>query len=137
MTGAIHAAIGACIGSLCRNKGAAFLAGILSHATADALPHKDFKPEVEVPLMAGALAAIAAWRGIDSPEFCGAIGAIAPDAEHGLMLVGVIKPEQEIFPTHIDNGRYHGTSSDERWSQLLIAGVCLAVVALRAKSEKP
>lgn len=136
MSGAVHAAIGACIGSLLKNKGAAFIAGVVSHAIADAVPHKDFKPVIEMPLLAGALAGIAAWRGVDSPEFCGAIGAISPDAEHGLMLAGVIKPEQEVFPTHIDDGKYHGPKTNERWSQFLLAGACLAVVALRAKSSQ-
>lgn len=131
----MHAAIGAFIGSLFKNRGAAFVAGVVSHAVADAVPHRDFQPKIEVPLMAGALAGIAAWRGIDSPEFCGAMGAITPDAEHGLMLAGAIKPEQEVFPTHIQDGKYHGKDSGERWSQFLVAGVCLALVALRARSD--
>lgn len=136
MLGAVHAAIGAAVGSLFRSKRAAFAAGVVSHVVADALPHKDLDPRLEVPLMAGAMLGIAKWRGADSPEFWGAAGGIAPDAEHGLMIARLIRPEQEIFPTHIDGGKYHGPESSERLSQLLIAGAALALVALKA-SRKP
>lgn len=131
MTGAVHACIGACLGCLLKKKSDGFAAGVVSHAVADALPHKDFHPAIEVALMAAALYGIAKWRGVDSPELWGAVGAVAPDAEHGLMLAGIITPEQEVFPTHIENGKLHGAESNERWSQLIIAGTSLLIMTLK------
>jgi hypothetical protein len=127
--GAVHAGIGAAIGAILRKKSSAFLAGIASHLVADAIPHTDFPVKVEVPLMAGTLACIAAWCGADSPEFWGALGGIAPDAEHGLLVAGIITPDQEKFPTHVRNGKYHGHSSGERLSQLIIGLAALATIA--------
>lgn len=130
MGGAVHALIGAAIGSIVKNKTGAFAAGLASHAVADAMPHKDCSAATEVALMATAIAAIAKWRGIDSPEFWGALGAIAPDTEHALLLAGLITNEQEIFPTHIDNGKYHGADCGERISQILIALTAACITAL-------
>lgn len=126
----VHACIGAGVGSFCENKGTAFVSGVVSHLIADMLPHKDLSPAVEVPLLLGALAGIAAWKGLDSPEFWGALGGVAPDSEHGLMIAGLIRADQEIFPTHITDGKYHGRESNERLSQLLIAVAALAAAAL-------
>lgn len=130
MIGAVHAGIGAALGAILRKKSSAFLAGVASHLVADAIPHTDFSVKVEVPLMAGALACIAAWRGADSPEFYGALGGIAPDAEHALLISGIITSDQEMFPTHVQNGKYHGRGSGERWSQLLIALAAVAAIAV-------
>ena len=137
MTGAVHASIGAGTGRLLKNKSTAFLAGVASHLLTDALPHKDFSPKFEVPLTAGALLAIAMWRGIRSPEFWGAMGAVAPDVEHGFLIAGLIEPEQEIFPSHTDNGKLHGRESRERLSQFLLAGASLVAVALKTPRENP
>lgn len=130
MLGAVHASIGAGVGSFCKSKSAAFAAGVFSHLVADALPHKDYAPEVEAPLMLGVLAGIAAWKGLDSPEMFGALGGVAPDLEHALALVGAIDPDSKVFPTHITDGKWHGPKNDERWSQLLIAVAALLAVAL-------
>lgn len=135
MIGAVHASIGAGVGSFFKSKSSAFAAGIVSHIIADAIPHKDFDPKIEVPLMFGALAAIAKWRGVDSPEFLGAIGGIIPDSEHALVISGVIEPEQRMFPTHINDGKFHGKETGERWSQLLIAAASLLTVALKTSDE--
>ncbi|MCE5315340.1 MAG: hypothetical protein ABFD49_06570 [Armatimonadota bacterium] len=132
MGGAVHALIGAAIGSLMKNKAGAFAAGVVSHAVADVLPHRDCSPAVEAPLMAAAVAMIAKWRGIDSPEFWGALGAIAPDAEHALLISGLIDADHEIFPTHIHDGKYHGPDSGERLSQVLIAAAACVVVMKRS-----
>jgi len=131
MGGAVHALIGAAIGSFMDNKIGAFTAGVASHVIADVLPHKDYDPAVEVGLMAAALAGIAKFRGVDSPEFWGAIGAIAPDTEHALMLSGLINADQEVFPTHIENGKYHGPDSGEQLSQWLIALAAACVIAMK------
>ena len=137
MTGAVHASIGAGIGRLFKNKGAAFLAGVASHLLTDALPHKDFSPKLEVPLMAGALLAIGKWKGVGSPEFWGAMGALAPDLEHGLLVTGLIEQQQEVFPSHIDDGKLHGRETDERLSQFLLAGASLLALALSPPREDP
>ncbi len=134
MIGAVHACIGAGAGSLVESQGAAFAAGVVSHAIADALPHRDLSPEVEAPLLLGALAGIACWKGLDSTEFWGAMGAVAPDFEHALSYVGLIGDDKKVFPTHIDGGKWHGDQSGtERWSQLAISAVSLALVLLRAR----
>lgn len=137
MIGAVHALIGACIGSLTKNRTGAFCAGIVSHAAADILPHKDFDPIIEAPLLAGAVTALAAWKGVDSPEFCGAMGAIAPDFEHGLALAGIIDPDSRVFPTHIDNGKYHGPECESRLSQLLIAAAAVGMMLICDTKEQP
>jgi len=126
--GAVHASIGAAIGSLVKDKRGAFVSGVASHVVADALPHTDFPPKVEVAFLAGALVGIAAWRGVDSPEFWGALGAVAPDAEHALLAADLIAPENEVFPTHLRDGAFHGPDSRERWSQALIALAAVTVM---------
>ena len=104
MIGAVHAGVGAALGSLFKRRGSAFAAGVVSHLVADALPHKDFKPAIEVPLMAAAMAAIGKWRGVDSPEFWGAIGGITPDVEHAFLVAGVIDRRTGDLP-HPRRGR--------------------------------
>lgn len=131
MLGAVHACIGAGVGSFTDKKSAAFAAGVVSHAIADALPHRDLTPEQEAPLLIAALVGIGCWKGFDSPEFWGAMGAVAPDFEHALGYVGLIGDEQKVFPTHIDNGKWHGDQGGtERWSQLILSAISLACVVL-------
>lgn len=129
MLGVVHACVGAGVGSLLRGRLGAFVAGVASHAVTDALPHKDCSPWVDVPLTIGALGAVALLRGADSPEFWGALGGIAPDAEHALVLTGLIGGEDEVFPTHSCSGAAHGRENGERWSQLAVAAVSLLVMA--------
>jgi hypothetical protein len=129
--GSVHACIGAGVGSFTDRKCVAFAAGVLSHAVADSLPHRDLAPEHEAPLLLGTLAGIACWKGLDSPEFWGALGGVLPDFEHALVVAGLMGPERRIFPTHIDGGKWHGDESGtERWSQLILIAVSLALVAL-------
>jgi hypothetical protein len=131
MIGAVHASIGAAIGAFCGKKSTAFVAGMLSHAISDALPHRDYPPRVEVPLMAGTVLLIGALKGFNSPEFWGAVGAISPDTEHGLAAAGLTRFDKEIFPTHSNNAKLHGRCSNERLSQALIAGTAALVLALK------
>lgn len=135
MIGAVHASIGAAIGTFCKNKSTAFVAGLVSHAVADALPHHDFPPKVEVPLMAGTVLLIGKLKGFDSPEFWGALGAIAPDTEHGLAAIGIGDFENEFFPTHLDNARLHGPSSNERLSQAIVAAAAALALALQRRDD--
>ena len=136
MMGAVHAGIGAAVGSLCKTKPGAFLAGIASHVIADIIPHTDYPPAIEVPLVAAALAGIAAWRGADSPEFWGAAGGVAPDLEHGLKELGLITDEREVFPTHGPEPCMHGGETGEHWSQAIITIACVALIALRARNDE-
>lgn len=128
--GVVHACVGAGVGSLLRGRAKAFVAGVASHVIADALPHKDCSPWIDVPLTAAALGAVAAWKGTQSPELWGAVGGVAPDLEHALVVAGVIEPEQEIFPTHAWSGALHGRETEGGWSQLACA---LAAVLLLVK----
>lgn len=137
MIGAVHALIGACMGSLTGSRAGAFGAGVVSHALADILPHKDLDPAIEAPLVVGAMAALAAWKGVDSPEFCGALGAVAPDVEHGLAMVGIIDPDSRAFPTHIHNGKYHGPESGSRIPQLLIATAAVGILLMCNTNQQP
>lgn len=132
MLGAVHACVGAGVGSFTENKAVAFAAGLFSHLVTDALPHRDLEdPVFEVPLVLGALAGIAYWKGPDSPEFWGALGGVAPDFEHALVVAGLMEKEREIFPTHVAGGKWHGDESGtERWSQLLLSIAALVAVAV-------
>lgn len=131
MLGAVHACIGAGAGSFTESKLLAFGAGMASHTIADALPHHDLAPELEVPLLLATLAGIAYWKGLDSTEFWGAVGGVAPDLEHGLVVTGLLDADKEIFPSHAQGGKWHGDESrTERWSQALLAAACLAMVVL-------
>ena len=130
MIGAVHVGVGAATGSLLPSKLSAFLAGIASHILTDAAPHRDYDPRIEVPLIVASLAATGGWRGFGSTEFWGALGAIAPDVEHGLVIAGIIEPQDEVFPTHAHNGKLHGPETRERWSQLLVVIASVAAIAL-------
>ena len=127
MTGATHAGIGAALGGLIRDRKLAFIAGILSHIAADAIPHKDLSPKAEILLLSGTMTLIATRYGVDSPQFWGAAGAILPDLEHVLLLTGIIDDKDEIFPTHFDSGRWHGRETTERISQVVTFLACMLV----------
>lgn len=135
MTGIVHAIVGACVGSFFKNKAGAFAAGVASHAVLDSIPHTDLHPSMEAPLVAGALAGIAGWRGVNSPEFTGAIGGMCPDVEHVLGAIGVLTEDQKVFPTHLLGGKYHARESHERLSQIVIAAAALAVIALNSRRQ--
>lgn len=137
MTGAVHASIGAAIGALTKRPRVAFITGIVSHVIADAIPHKDLSVKKEVILLAVIMAGIASRYGLNSPQFWGAAGAVCPDCEHGLLELGLIKPENEIFPTHLGKGKYHGPQSNERISQVIIfiLGMILAESGKRKQPE--
>lgn len=81
MTGFVHAAIGAAIGKVIRNKPLAFAAGVLSHGLGDMIPHHDIGP-TEAPLLLSTLLLIIERHGLDSSQFWCALGAICPDFEH-------------------------------------------------------
>ena len=130
MTGATHISIGAALGAIIKNPALAFTAGVISHIITDALPHRDFSPEIEAILTTAAIGAIIGYYGFDSPQFWGALGAIVPDIDHALAETGLIHPSSEFFPTHIANGKYHGQDTNEKLSQLLLTIAAISVAEL-------
>jgi hypothetical protein len=123
------------LGALIKDPKLAFAAGVLSHVAADMIPHRDFHPKIEAALLAGTMALIVKRHGINSPQFWGAVGAIAPDFEHLLLVSGIIEEKDEIFPTHANFGKWHGRVTNERISQLVtfIAGMVIAGRAERTE----
>jgi hypothetical protein len=123
---AVHALVGATVGRWIGAPATAFAAGMLTHAMGDVLPHRDLKITAEAPLLLAALGLIA-WRyGVRSPELAGATGAVLPDVENAAWMTGLMPRDRVIFPTHRDEGRYHGPEAQSAWPQAPIALACLA-----------
>lgn len=134
---AVHALVGAAVGKVARRRGGALAAGVATHLLGDLLPHKDFDPKVEAPLLAATLAFLA-WRCcVDSPEFVGALGGVAPDVENAARIVGLIPTEALCFPTHIGDGKYHGRRVASAWPQAVGAALCLAFVLVPRRKDTP
>jgi hypothetical protein len=126
---AVHAAVGAAVGRLAGEPKGALAAGVATHLLGDLLPHKDFDPKVEAPLLALTLGFLA-WRcGVTSPEFIGAMGAVAPDFENAASRVGLIPEDAMKFPTH-RGAHMHGPVVRSAWPQGVLAAACLAFVLL-------
>jgi len=133
---AVHAAVGAAIGKLTGKRLGAFGSGVATHLICDLLPHKDFDPKVEAPLLAATLGVIAVHCGVASPEMAGAVGAIAPDFENAAGLVGIIPRESMRFPSHVGLGKYHGPVTKSAWPQGVLAALCLLFVLWPRSSSK-
>lgn len=124
---AVHALIGATLARLCKtNTQAAFL-GSVSHPLADMLPHRDLEVPEEAVLLAGTLTLIAAARGLDSREFVGALGAVAPDIENLVGRMFEIPEERLLLPTH---SHYHGPKTRDFHGQLALAAIGLIALFL-------
>lgn len=129
MTGTVHALLGAAVGGLFRRRRTAFLAGLVSHAVGDALPHGEIPAVVDGAIAAGVVGWLGSRFGPDSPQVAGALGGVAPDIEHGLSRCGIIREEQKIFPTH---GRClipHGRKTSNPIVQILAASAAMALIA--------
>ena len=124
---AVHAVVGAALGKLIGKRGGAFVSGVASHLLCDLLPHKDFDPKTEAPLLAGTLGVLAFRCGVKSPEFIGACGAVAPDLENAASVVGLIPRDKMRFPTHRGDEK-HGPKVKSAWPQGVLALVCLAFI---------
>ena len=121
---AVHAFIGAAAGRLIGRQDGAMAAGVASHLICDLLPHKDFDPRVEAPLLAVTLTFLG-WRfGLKSPEFLGATGAVAPDVENAASYVGLISADDMKFPSHRGD-HMHGPKVRSALPQGILAAVCL------------
>jgi len=130
MIAAIHALVGAGLGRLCRTRTQAALLGGVSHVAADMLPHRDLDIPKEAALLGAALTAIATARGVDSREFVGALGAVAPDIENLIGRLRGLPDEALLLPSH---SRYHGRETKGFASQLALALIGLAVLLLPAE----
>lgn len=129
---AVHAVVGATVGTLAGSRTGAFASGVATHLLGDLLPHKDFDPKVEAPLLAATLGLLA-WRcGLTSPAIAGAAGAVLPDVENAAWMTGIIPQSAVRFPTHVGDGKYHGPRAASAWPQGALAAACLALVLFRA-----
>jgi len=124
---AVHAFTGAALSRLCRAPWQAFALGFASHLVADAMPHRDLDVPTEGALAAAALGCIGLAHGLDSREFAGALGAVAPDVENVVARALGIPDEKLLLPTH---NRYHGAKVDNVAGQIALALCCVAVLAL-------
>ena len=128
---AVHAVVGAALGTLSGSRGGAFVSGVATHLLGDLLPHKDFDPKVEAPLLAATMGLLA-WRcGLTSPAFAGAVGGVLPDVENAAWMTGLIPQSAVRFPTHVEDGKHHGPKAASAWPQGILAAACLAVVLSR------
>jgi len=130
----VHALIGAALGRLGRTPGQAFCLGFASHLVADAIPHRDLEAPTEGAIAAAALVCIGLAHGVESREFMGALGAIAPDAENLAARALGVPEEKLLLPTH---NRYHGAKVDNVLGQVALALGCIAVLALPASDCAP
>jgi hypothetical protein len=125
---AVHASVGAAVGRLTGKRAGSFWSGVATHLICDLLPHKDFDPKVEAPLLAATLGVIAIRCGVTSPEMAGAVGAITPDFENAAFVTGLVPKSAMKFPTHIGDGANHGPVTKSAWPQGILAAVCLLFV---------
>jgi hypothetical protein len=126
----VHAAVGAAVGSIVGRRRAALMGGIVSHAICDLLPHRDYDPKIEAPLAAIVFAYLAKRYGVDSPQFIGATGAVLPDFENGLRVLGIIHHDSMLFPTHNDKCPWflgHGEKVESPLSQAVLAAIALVI----------
>ncbi|MEO7717625.1 MAG: hypothetical protein ABIY70_15615 [Capsulimonas sp.] len=126
----IHAAVGAAIGGSVQRPLPALASGIASHLICDLFPHRDYDIKIEAPLAALMFGWLAKRYGVQSPQFLGAVGAVLPDAENALAVLGVIPRSAMIFPTHCEGKSWfagHGKKLESPASQIALAAIALAL----------
>ena len=124
----VHAAVGAALGGLLKRPGQSFAAGVASHLLCDLFPHRDFDIKIEAPLAAAMFTYLGLRYGINSPQVWGAAGAVSPDAENALKVLGVIGEDQMMFPTHNRTASWfvgHGEPVESPLPQVALALICL------------
>jgi hypothetical protein len=134
MTGFVHAAIGAAIGRVIKNKPLSFAVGVLSHGVGDMIPHHDIGT-AEAPLLVGTLARIGMECGWNSPQMWGALGAICPDFEH---IPAEVRKDprrfepmaEKRFPTHNAQLPHARWPHDERAGNLMNFALLVAALYL-------
>ena len=124
----VHAAVGAMLGAGLKNPLAAIVSGASSHLLCDLVPHKDYDIKIEAPLALAMFTYIGCRFGLRSPQFWGAVGAVLPDAENALALLGVIREDQTLFPTHNKSAAWyvgHGNAVDSPIPQIALTLISL------------
>ncbi len=126
MTGSVHAALGAAVGSRVKSPVLAFALGVFSHFVGDVVPHHDMGA-TETPLVFATLARVGQQHGWKSPQFWGALGAVCPDFEHipaelrkDPRRMGPMK--EKWFPTH------NGLAEHAKWPLEESLGVLMQIV---------
>lgn len=109
----------------------AFVAGLVTHAAMDVIPHGEVHDEhFELVSGAAGVLALAARHGWASPITVGAIGAIVPDMEHIPQVLGLRTPP--LFPTH-RWGMLHGWETKPlaipAWLQAVLGGAVIGALA--------
>ena len=128
-----HVASGAALGAAAPSRRAALALGLLAHAMADRVPHRDI-PSRRFEIRSGValLLLVALRRGLFHPATIGAAAASAPDVEHVLPLP---RPGgRKLFPSHRFHG-WHRAGGLPAWAQLVAAGV-LAGLVLAPRSPR-
>jgi hypothetical protein len=135
MITSLHVATGAAGGALAGSRARALALGMLLHAAADRVPHRDIPSRrFETLSAAGAALAVAAARGPLSPAFVGAVAASAPDLEH---VVRMPRPGgRKLFPSHRFHG-WHRAGGVSASAQLLAAGFLLGLVVGGSRRATP
>jgi hypothetical protein len=130
---AAHVAVGAAAGALAGSRAGAIVTGLALHAAQDAVPHEDIPSRVfEIASGSALLLLLAARRGVLDPAVLGAAACAAPDLEHVLPLP---RPGgRELYPSHRIEG-WHREGGLPAWLQLAAAGVLVALLARRPRSE--
>jgi len=136
VTATVHAAIGAGLGALLKTPGKAFIAGVISHHFADKTPHKEASLILDVPAVIALLCFFRARYGGKSPQFWGALGALAPDFEHVLEVLGILEEGHCFFATHRNDGEMHGRS-EKYGNQVLAAFLGGLLAETRSEPNKP
>ncbi len=130
MKGTTHALAGGLIGALIGRPLPAFLAGVVTHAALDVLPHRDEEDPPLLHLVAdacGALAVLALAVLIGNIGMAaGAIGGVLPDIEN-LPDVLFKRKVRKIFPTHWWD---HDLPAGSRWAALESAVMVAAAIGL-------
>ena len=125
---AVHAAIGALCGAGIQNKPGAVVGGAASHLICDMVPHRDYPIKIEAPL-AAVMFGYLIWRyGLNSPQVWGALGAVLPDGENALYVLGLLPGEWRVFPTHNEKSPYyigHGQAIESPASQAVLSVLAL------------
>jgi hypothetical protein len=124
----LHVATGALAGAAAGSRLGAVVAGVLSHAAGDFMPHRDFPSRrFEIATGTVGILILAASRGPFHPVTVGAVAASLPDVEHVLPLP---RPGgRKLFPSHRFEG-WHRAGGVPAPVQLAAAALILAALVL-------
>ncbi len=124
----VHAAVGAGVGGAARDPRAAAGVGVVTHLLCDLVPHRDYDIRIEAPLALAMFVSLGVRYGVRSPQFWGAVGAVLPDAENALVVLGAFPQTKTLFPTHNKDAPWflgHGRKVRSPLPQFVLAGLSL------------